>query len=253
MHKESGRFMFAGHAIGAAARFHRLYDQSNLNHVIPTLGSSVIPGSGGRSNAHADPYRYHVKEPRACCLFEVQRVDTFAEGRDAKGVVQSEVSAEVVGLGLVEKLRCDLVRMHMLVTRTNGGEPVVTTDGNRIDGLRLGDVQAMVSIDEASLLNSGTAGQFQSHCDAKRRHVSRLGDYMQSTIVSDIQLIGSDPNITVEGNVIVWKGFGRIILGEIHVKGHERRLTLVRLEMGSDAGGSGDAGDGQTNGQGTGG
>jgi hypothetical protein len=249
MQKESGRFMFAGHAIGAAARFNRLYEQTNLNHVVPTLGSSVIPGSGGRSNGHADPYRYQVKEPRACCLLEVQRVDTFAEGRDANGGVESEVSAEVVGLGLVEKLRCDLVRMHMLVTRTKGGEPVVTTKGNRIDGLRLGDVEAVVSLEDAPLLNSGNASQFQSHCAAKRRHVSRFGDYMRSTIVSDIQLIGSDPNITVEGNVIVWKGFGRIILGEIHVKGHERQLTMVRLEMGSDAGGSGDAGDGKTNGQ----
>jgi len=249
MRSGSARFMFAGHAIGAAARFHRLWDQTNLNHIIPALGTSVIPGSGGRSDSHADPYRYHVKEPRPCCLFEVQRVDTFADGRDANGVIQSEVKAEVVGLGVVEKLRCDLVRMHMLVTRTNGGDPVVTTEGNRIDGLRLGDVQAVVSIDEEPLLNSGTAGQFQAYCASKRRQTSRLGDYVRSTIVSDIQLIGSDPNITVEGNVIVWKGFGRIILGEIHVKAHERRLTMVRLEMGSDAGGSGDAGDGQTNGQ----
>jgi hypothetical protein len=71
---------------------------------------------------------------------------------------------------------------------------------------------------------------------------------MRSTIVSDIQLVGSDPNIAVEGNVIVWKGFGRIILGEIHVKAHDRRLTLVRLAMGSDAGGTADTGDGHTNG-----
>jgi hypothetical protein len=248
MSKGSGRFMFAGHAIGASARFDRLYDQTNLNHVIPTLGSSVIPGSGGRSTDHRDPYRYAVKDPRACCLLEVQRVDTFAEGRDANGVIETEVGAEVVGLGLVDKLRCDLVRMHMLVTRTNGGEPVVTTNGNRIDGLRLGGVEAVVSLEDAPLVNSGDAAQFQSHCAAKRRQLSRFGDYMQSTIVSDIQLIGSDPNIKVEGNVIVWKGFGRIVLGEIHVKGHERRLTMVRLEMGSDAGGSGSAGDGQSNG-----
>jgi len=240
--------MFAGHAIGAAARFHRLYDQKNLNHVIPTLCSSVVPGSGGRSDSHSEPYRYEVQEPRPCCLFEVQRVDAFAEGRDANGVIETEVRAEAAGLGWVGKLRCDLVRMHMLVTRTNGGEPVVTTCGNRIDGLRLGEVQAVVSIDEAPLLHAGNVGQFQSfHC-AKRRPLSRHGDYMRSTIVGNIELIGSDPAITVEGNEIVWKGFGRIILGEIHVKGHDRRLTLVRLEMGSDAGGSGDAGDGHTNG-----
>ena len=54
--------------------------------------------------------------------------------------------------------------------------------------------------------------------------------------------------MSVDGNMIVWKGFGRIILGEIHVKGHERRLTMVRLAMGSNAGGTAAAGDGQSNG-----
>jgi hypothetical protein len=59
--------------------------------------------------------------------------------------------------------------------------------------------------------------------------------------------------MSVDGHTIVWTGFGRIILGEVHVKGHERRLTMVRLAMGSDAGGTGAAGDGQSNGTPTGG
>lgn len=244
-----GRFMFAGHAIGASARFHRLYDQQNLNHVVPALGTSVVPLSGGRSQAHADPFRYDVQEPRSCCLLAVQRVDTLAEGRDADGLIETEVGAEVEGLELVGKLRCDEVRMHMLVTRNGtGGEPVVTTNGNRIRGLHLGDVEAVVTMDEAPLLNSGTIEQFEDYMRSTNRTLGTFGSYSQSTIVSNIELIGSDPAITVEDNVIIWKGFGRIILGEIHVKAHERRLTLVRLEMGSDAGGSGDAGDGKTNG-----
>lgn len=249
MSNGSGRFMFAGHAIGASARFHRLDEQTNLNHVVPALGSSVVPISGGRSNSHADPYRYDVDTPRKRCLLATQRVDTFAEGRDSNGVIETEVSAEVVGLEVVEKLRCDLVRMHMLVTRTNGGDPVVTTNGNRIDGLRMGDVQAVVTIDEGPLLHSANADEFAAFLSSAGKPATAVGLALRSTIVSKIELIGSDPNISVEGNVIVWNGFGRIILGEIHVKAHERRLTLVRLEMGSDAGGTGDAGDGQTNGQ----
>jgi len=247
----SGRFMFAGHAIGASARFHRLDDQSNLNHVVPTLGASVVPTSGGRCNSHADPFRYEVPTPRPRCLLAVQRADSFADGREVNGAIETEVGAEVVGLEVVEKLRCDLVKMHMLVKRASPKDPpVVMTDGNRIEGLRLGDVQAIVSLDESPLLNSGSAAEFESWHQGKRRGLGRFGMYQGSTIVTDIQLIGSDPNISVEGNVIVWKGFGRIILGEIHVKEHERRLTLVRLEMGSDAGGSGDAGEGKTNGEG---
>jgi hypothetical protein len=253
MSNGNGRFMFAGHAIGASARFHRLDDQLNLNHVVPALGASVVPTSGGRSNSHADPFRYEVKEPRPRCLLAVQRADTLAEGRDTDGNIQTEVGAEVVGLEVVDKLRVDLVKMHMLVTRRGvSGPPVVTTDGNRIDGLRMGDVQAVVTLDESALLNSGSGQQFEAFHQSAGRPLGKFGSYWRSTIVSNIQLIGSDPNISVEGNVIVWNGFGRIILGEIHVKEHERRLTLVRLEMGSDAGGSGDAGDGKTNGTGEG-
>ena len=253
MSNGSGRFMFAGHAIGASARFHRLDDVHNLNHVVPTLGSSVLSSSGGRCDSHRDPFRFDVDAPRKRCLMAVQRVDTMAEGRDANGVIETEVMAEVAGLEVVEKLRCDLVRMHMLVTRPVGGEPVVTTNGNRIDGLRLGTVQATVTIDEAPLLNSSDSERFEAFLSSTGRPVSIVGKTVRSTIVSNIRLAGSDPNISVDGNVIVWNGFGRIILGEIHVKGHDRRLSLIRLEMGSDAGGSGGAGEGQTNGEATGG
>jgi hypothetical protein len=244
--------MFAGHAIGAAARFHRLYDTQNLNYVIPTLGSSVVPVSGGRSDSHVDPYTYEVDTPQKCCLLAVQRVDTFAEGRDANGVFETEVSADVVGLSVVGKLYCDLVRMHMLTSRTATGETTVTTNGNRIDGLRLGNVQAIVTIDEDPLVNAPDADRFALYHTEACRPLAKFGAYWRSTIVREIQLVGTEVDkqgMTVEGNAIVWKGFGRIILGEIHVKAHERRLSLVRLEMGSDAGGSGGAGEGQSNGE----
>jgi hypothetical protein len=252
MNTGSGRFMFAGHSTGAAARFHRLYETQNLNHVVPMLGASVVPVSGGRSDSHVDPYSYEVDAPKKCCLFGVQRVDTLAEGRDGNGVYETEVSAEVAGLSVVEKLRCDLVRMHMLVSRTGTGDPTITTKGNRIDGLRLGNVQAIVTIDDEALVNAADAKRFSAYHAACKKRPTRFGAYSRSTIVREIQLAGSERDkqgMTVKGNVIVWQGFGRIILGEIHVKAHDRRLTLVRLEMGSDAEGSGSAGDGHTNGE----
>jgi hypothetical protein len=257
MSNGTGRYMFAGHALGASARFHRLDEQENLNHVVPALGAAVVPPAGGRSGAHADVYQYHADSPRRRCLFEVQRVDTFADGRDAKGLIETEVSAEVTGLHVVEKLRCDLVRMHMVATRKGPtGDPVITTKGNRIDGMRLLNVEAVVTIDDEPLLNSRDAEQFEACLRGKGLAAGRLGSYSTSTIVREIRLVGSEKDkqgMSVDGNVIVWKGFGRIILGEIHVKAHDRRLTLVRLAMGSDAGGTGTAGDGHTNGQGDGG
>jgi hypothetical protein len=71
------------------------------------------------------------------------------------------------------------------------------------------------------------------------------------SLVRSIELSGPETekqSISVDGYRIHWKGFGRIILGEVHVKGHERRVTLVRLAMGSDGGGSGTGGTGGGNG-----
>jgi hypothetical protein len=252
MNNGKGRYMFAGHALGASARFHRLDDQHNLNHVVPALGAAIVPPSGGRSGAHSDTYLYHADSPRRRCLFEVQRVDTFADGRDANGIIETEVSAEVVGLHVLEKMHCDLVRMHMLVTRKGlDGDPDVTTNGNRIDGLRLGNVEAVVTIDDEPLLNSRDPQQLEECLRGKGKTAGSFGKYSCSTIVRDIKLVGSERDkqgMSVDGNVIVWKGFGRLILGELYVKSHERRITLMRLAMGSDAEGSGSAGDGQSNG-----
>jgi hypothetical protein len=70
-------------------------------------------------------------------------------------------------------------------------------------------------------------------------------------VVRSIELVGPEAEkqgMTVHGYTITWKGFGKIIFGEVYVKGNDRQLTMVRLAMGSDAGGSGSAGSGQSNG-----
>jgi hypothetical protein len=243
--------MFAGHAIGAAARFHRLDDLDNLDHVVPTLAGSVLPATGGRSEAHVDPYHFDVDAPRKRCLLRVQSIDTWAEGRDRNGAHETELSIDINGLEVVEKLHIDFIRLHLHSRRTAATDAAVSTQGNRIEGMRLGNVEARVTIDDEPLAHTGTSDQLVSYWQGRGVNLPQHGEHHRCSIVTNIELIGSEQDkqpMSVHGHTITWKGFGRIILGEIHVKGHERRLTMVRLAMGSDAGGSGSAGDGQSNG-----
>jgi hypothetical protein len=245
------RYMFAGHAIGAAARFHRLDEARDLNHVIPTLAPSVLPVTGGRSEATQASYRYDVTLPRQRCLLAVDRAHTWVEGRGGESRHETELSIDLAGFHVVEKLHIDAIRLHLLSVRTPGADAVVSTQGSQIEGMRLGNVEARITIDEEPLTQTGTADQFAAWHSAKGRHCARHGEYRSASIVRDIRLIGSEvdqQDMSVDGHTIVWKGFGRIILGEIHVKGHERRVTMVRLAMGSDAGGDGAGADGQSNG-----
>ena len=54
--------------------------------------------------------------------------------------------------------------------------------------------------------------------------------------------------VTVGDNWIQVDGFGRICLGEMLMSNYEWRLSMLRFEMGSDTGGSGDAGCTRVNG-----
>src|SRR4051794_4121075 len=128
MSKPKPRFMFAGHAIGASAQFDKLDDAKNLNHIIPTLGASVLPVTGGRSHAHVEPYRFDVKSPRKRCLLAVDRIDTWVEGRSRSGRHETELSIEIAGLHVVEQLHFELVRLHIHSARRATGNPVVKTN-----------------------------------------------------------------------------------------------------------------------------
>jgi hypothetical protein len=275
MSDNTGRYMFAGHALGVAARFHRLDELENLNHVIPTLGACVLAATGGRSHSHRDgPYRYEVDQPRKQCLLAVDRIDAWVEGRQPDGRLETEVNVEVDGLGVVEKLRVESIRLHILAVRKGmDGEAEVTTRGNRIDGMRMGHVEARIVLDDEPLSWTGSQGQlagFYRSRDTRYRERNRERFYTTAdgtaladdhgchrfSLVREIHLSGPESErqaISVEGNTIHWKGFGRIILGEVHVKGDDRRVSLVRLAMGSDAAGDGTAGGGQSNGSATGG
>ena len=273
MSDSTGRYMFAGHAIGAQARFHRLDDLA-VNEVVPAIGATVLSGTGGRSEfPSAGPFRYWAEKPRRRCLLAVDQVNTWVEGRDPEGRFETEFAVEVDGFEVLEKLRIDSIRLHLLATRSGmESDAVVTTRGNRVEGLRMGNVVARIEFDDEPLTRTGSQQQLAEF------YRGRNGDYRQRnrwrfhttpdggaladdhghhrfSLVRAIELSGPESEkqaISVDGYTIYWRGFGRIILGEVHVKGQDRRISLVRLAMGSNGGGSGTGGGGGSNGQPTG-
>jgi hypothetical protein len=267
-------FIFSGNAVGAAAQFHKLDQLQNLNHVIPTLGASALPGTGGLSKGHAANYCYAVDQPRKRTLLAVRRIDTKAEGLTLADRWETDVEAEIEAVDVLEKLEIGLVKLHFNSSRkmdSENCEATISTRGSRIEGLRMGSVEAKIILDEEPLQytsskenladyyrkqNSGwrsaNARRFGTLPDAAA--VREVNGTVKFSLVREIQLIGKqDPEHEVrvqpDGYTIKWDGFGRIILGEVFVKCCDRRVTMVRLHMGSDGGGSGSVGDGSSNGQ----
>ena len=263
-------YIFSGHAIGVAAQFHRLDDLENLNHVVPTLAASVLPPTGGLSQDHRTNYCFDVDQPRKRTLISVRRVETKAEGRTLPDRWDTEVEADIDTVQVVGKLEIGSVKLHLLSSRDAQSDRItVSTKGSSIEGMRLGGVTAKVTLDMEPITFCGTKDQLADYyrnqplawrnanahrfaADPATGEFRDLHGKCKFSLVQDIELSGKpDPEhpVTKDGYTIIWKGFGRIILGEVHVKGNDRRVTMVRLAMGSDAGGSGSVGDGSSNGQ----
>jgi hypothetical protein len=269
-------FRFSGSALGVSAQFTELDGVQGLNHVIPTLGASVLAATGGVAQATVKNYAYTVDQPRKRTLLSVRRVDTATHGRDHSGDAdkphyETEVESDVQDLQVVDKLNISHLHLNFLSKRkAHASDAVteVTTKGSLIDGLQMGNVTAKIILDEEPLLYTGDSEQLSAFyakqtedyrmkngwrfqfdpesdgkCKCCRRH--------KFSLVREIILSGPESEkqkITVDGYTIHWSGFGRIILGEVHVQGRERRVALVRLAMGCNAGGPGTAGSGGSNG-----
>ena len=262
-------YIFSGHAIGVAAQFHRLDDLDNLDHAVPALAASVLPPTGGLSHDERNNFCFAVDKPRKRTLVSVHNAKSTASGKTLPDRWETEVETNVEAVSIVEKLEIGSVRLHMLASRDKNSEEIkVSTNGSHIEGLQLRGVTAKVILDLDPIACCGTTDHLADYyrkqpVSWRNAHAKRFiadpatGEFHQKhgrctfSLVDHIELSGpqdSEHLVTVEGYTIHWKGFGRIILGEVHVKGNDRRVTMLRLAMGSDAGGDGSVGSGSSNG-----
>jgi hypothetical protein len=83
------------------------------------------------------------------------------------------------------------------------------------------------------------------------RRLPQAGGLVFCTIVESIRWKGG-PNLNceIQGNKIVFKDFGSIYLGELFVSDFSRRLTMMRIQLGSPDGGDVSFAEVETNGSG---
>ena len=251
-------YYFSGHALGASARFTKLDNKEGFNEIVPVLGASVLPTTGGESTALVSNYCYEVVKPRRRNLLTVHRIATSAIGRDMGTHFETETNARVESITIVDKLHIDLLVVHVVSSRDlRDNEPKITSTGNKIQGVFLGAVEAKVTLNDDIMHACASTSQIARFFDGKSENdrnaasVVQQGGITRLTLVRDIQLKGAERDkqkITRVGNALYWDGFGFIFFGEVLVKDQDRQVNLVRLQMGSDDGGSGTMGNGQSNG-----
>jgi hypothetical protein len=275
------RYVFHSHAAAFGGRIVRPKDI-----VLEAGGASALLVTGGRSVAklpRTEFDEFFVVESAntlAEGFFEDQAAFVEVTHRRKEEQTLAAVSrarTEVNGLAIGRKPRLVIGRIRAELTNRSAGvsgQPSIRIgkgtliDGISIEGHRLvvelntrpyirydTHAKLLAAMEDPKFVNTSGETLFMSrrfNKDATApafRKLIRNGHTLYATIVKKIRWAGKPfPKSEIHDNMVVLPTFGRVFFGELLVAEYSRRLTMVRMEMGSDAGGSASAGDVETNG-----
>jgi hypothetical protein len=259
------RMVFRGSAAAFGGRIVRPKDV-----VFEMPGASALPVTGGRSVARI---------PRAEGLFD-DRDGAVAlsnhKVREDSLRTTTRVQAEVRRLTVGREQRLKIARLAAELQAhspgVSGQPPIapgdIVVDGVTIDGFRL-RVELGVDIFQrydthAKLLTALDDPKFVRSRGSQLFLTTHFEGYpppppggwrvppcetMYATLVRKIEWEGKPaPGTQIDHHSVTVDDFGKIFFGEMLIAPYSRRLTLLRLELGSDSGGSGGGPDVDTNG-----
>jgi hypothetical protein len=263
------RFIFRGNAAAIGGRIVRPSDT-----LIESGVASSLTVAGGKSSAHAAATRFGewVAFGSAATSAEgvfddvKQHIErTYHRVREDVLTTSTRVHAELTSLIVEGNPKLTVKRLHAsMISRspTGSGEPAIaigsetTIDGVEIDGHGL-TVELAVSLFQ----KYDTRSKLLAAADDPR-FVAESGDCLfmkasfsgtpappqgrlvhscgttYATIVKSIRWTGEPfPGATIDHHSVIVPNFGKIFFGELLVTDLSRRLTMLRLELGSPVGG----------------
>lgn len=272
------RFLFRGNASALSGLFYR-----PTPVVIDMPGASSLGVSGGRSQSRiqgasfGDVIRFGSAMTFAEGIYDDVKLATAVSNFQAEPHTlnsTTKVVAEIkeLAVGKTPLFRAKLIR-GALVSRSpaGSGEPSIAPGpGVAIQGVDIGGFALNVVLNSTLFRNFDTrskvaaavddpklAKKFGQHFVANAAvtgQIRRAGlvvrnGLIYTTIVEKITWVSKPfPKSTIDGHVVTIPNFGKIFFGELLIGGAERRLTMVRFEMGSPVGGWADGGGVDSNG-----
>jgi hypothetical protein len=239
--KNDNPFVFNAHACAVGGFTTRPWGYENLRSV-----ASVSLASTGGHGLVSEPYTYHAP------FLTVGNAVTEVEGMQVSpGVYTTKITVTVTDLVMYDLdtnnriLEADFTTS--LITQNSGGkDTTVDTSGSQftrliVDGAPVGIVKGTMC--DAAQTYDDFDKKFGTNAKVCKSGKMRL---MRCSLIDEVHHKHSHPN--GDQQILVVPNFGNIYLGEVHIKDNERRITMMRLELGSPVGGSIALGGGSGNG-----
>jgi len=265
------RFVFRGNAAAFGGRIVRPEDI-----VLEMPGASSLTVVGGRSVSTVSKtpasFKKFVTFESASTLAE----GTFDDlkglialsnhtAREDALKASTHVRAEIkkVTIGRKRRLSVDrLVAEMRSSSPTASGEPSIRLGDVAVEGVKIDGFDLKVELEHTLFQRQDTRAKLVSAADDKefvRKYGGHFlmttdlagrpapptgrfvpgGDTIYATIVKSIEWRGqANPDARIDHHSVILKDFGTIFFGELFITAASRRLTMMRLELGSDEGGS---------------
>ena len=206
-----------------------------FNEVIESVASASLPVSGGYGSAEVKNYDYHQ-------LIKFNRAYTQVSGSQAEdGSYNTLISVTIEGLTVADMITARRI-VSRITTKHDGGagETRVVPTGSEFVDLRIaGEPVSGLDCDPALI-------ELDTYEKARGRFKNESKGMIRCSLFRDIK--HSRMTKKDDQQVIVVPDFGTVYLGECYMKDSNRRLTMMRLQLGSPVAGSVALGGGDGNG-----
>jgi hypothetical protein len=242
------RFIFHGNAAAIGGRLVRPADV-----IIDSPVSSSLTVVGGRTRSEAGPTKFGewVSFSSAATSAEgvfddLKQQIEFSYHRIAQDTLTmtTRVSATVAGLSVDDKPRLTIERVHAAMTSRSpqvGEEtPIAVDDETMIEGAAIDGLPLIIELAVPVFQQYDTLSKLRAAANYPRfaSSAEQENDTIYTTIVKSITWSGKPlVGATIDNHVVIVPNFGKIFFGELLITGGSRRLTMVRMELGSPSGG----------------
>lgn len=268
------RFLTDGRAVALSGYVHRVNGRVIRQNLATPSAAAALGGSfeskQGRYSFPDDANGDAVVSLRSSSLNTWHdREDQDDSGQHPTHTVHAKSSIEQLSVG--NRFFVDRASAYLrTVYREGDVQPAITPVEADLDGLVIDGVRFTVTLDTAPLSTFATCNDFHHAAMHDSRFKETHGERVLSlrdpsasgpsgkgcfvcSVVERIEWEGALPQgaeVDEDSHVIVWPDFGTVILGEVLIADFSRRLTMVRLELGSPIVASIAAADVQSGGQG---
>jgi len=248
-------YLYNAHGHALSAQFNR-----PLQHTIDVQAGMSLPTTGGYGFVRVTDFRFKG-------FLSLKSASTQVSGsfHAEDNSYTTMVSVEVEGLNIFDVLTADRVvariasRHPMDELKT---EPHIVLVGSHFENLRIAGCHVEVELDHDLFLRLDTFQRLRHELDINERFRKMALDPYHTgqllpppgacgmalcSLVKDMKV--NCPGVERVGHVFTIREFGKIFLAEVVAEDSHRILTMIRFELGSPGGGSGTAGQGQSNGQ----